>query len=349
MKSKTTVIVMIAAALSLVLIGGFLVFARLFSFFPFGGLYDSKGDLKKNVTVKQLQSIKAEHGELLSVSYSRGGGMEGDTYLVELKKDDAGALTLKRSSSASHVFPVQVREYSVSDPDALTKLREYIDRYNLAVWSDLPFDEEHIALDAPTTSIGLAFDDSAFGGWKQQSFRISYDNVVPEGGYDILNGLSSLLHSFIREEDLSEMYILGDDGEKIYTGSGVENSDDEIRLLLCGYWRSEKLLITGSDGSAEETPYTDDDYVFFDLGSYSDDLSIELISVGGEGERTALDFKELVHERLFDYDSSWYAVFEAPDGERCRVTVAGDRLYMELQPPADQSDGRAAIVFYRKG
>jgi len=281
----------------LILAGGFLMFGNQFK----KPLYDADGKLKKDVKIEELLKIETEHGKLVSVSFSRGGSMNGETFYMSVFEEE-GQLLFERSSSSQYSFPIRVWKYQ-TDTDALDQLRNYIDRYNLSVWKDLPFDEEMIALDGPSTSISMVFDDSKVGGSMREFCTISYDDVIPEGGYPILNDFVSLLSSFGKEEQFLETY-LDVDGRKIYTGRQIENSEEEIELLLEGCWRSR-----------------DGQYTFY---NYSMDYPYEFLPK--DGEKIEYSIGQIIHEPYDDYDSSWYVEIKDED-HSAYLTVANGRLY----------------------
>ncbi|MBQ6478159.1 MAG: hypothetical protein IJI44_02190 [Erysipelotrichaceae bacterium] len=309
MKKKLILILLV------ILTGGVLVFGFL-----------KPRELTKRTTIEQLKKIKSEHGPLLTVSYSHGGGMNGDSFSETIRTEKDGRTVLEVRQSSEHWIPIRVWEYMIEDEDVYPKLRAYIDEYNLSVWEDLPFDEEMIALDAPSSSIHLSFNDEAYGGSRLESCSISYENYVPDGGYEVLNGFVSLIESYRRDEDLIQTY-LDVDGEKIFTGREIENSDEEIAELIKGYWGSEKL---GDDGYSAYSLYT---------SPYDEEM--ELYQRGGD--RIVLQTKETVHEPLSAYDSSWYLILQDendPDS-LYSLTIEKEKLYLE-------KPGEETIIFNRQ-
>ncbi|MBO4918937.1 MAG: hypothetical protein J5365_02150 [Erysipelotrichaceae bacterium] len=291
--------------LLILLTGGALVF----------GIMKPKG-LSKKTTIEDLKKIRSEHGELLSVSYRHGGGMNGDTFSQTIETNKEGQVILTVNESSEHWIPLRVWEYRIEDEDVFVKLREYIDRYNLSVWKDLPFDEEHIALDAPSSSIGLIFNDEEYGGRKREYCTISYENIVPDGGYDVLNGFVSLIGSYAKNENLIRTYLQCDEMQ-IFTGRDVFNSDEEITELMKGYWGSEILA--------------DDGYSRYSLYTSPYEEEIELYQRGGD--KIILHSVEIIHEPLSDYDSSWYLVLKNTDdpGDIYYLTAEGEKLFLEKQ------------------
>ena len=289
--------------LLIVLIGGALVF----------GFLKTKG-LSKKTTIEQLKKIKTEHGQLLSASYRHGGGMNGDSFSQTIRTEKDGTTILEVRESSEYWIPIRVWEYLIDDEEVYVKLRNYIDEYNLSAWKDLPFDEEMIALDAPSSSIGLVFNDEAYGGSRMEYCTISYENYVPEGGYEVLNGFVSLIESYCREEKLIRTY-LDVDGDRIFTGRDIENSDEEIAELIKGNWYS--------------TEYGEDGYSAYGLYTAPYDEEMDLYRRGGD--RTTLQDEEIIHEPLSAYDSSWHLILKDQNdpGSLYYLTLEKDRLYLE--------------------
>lgn len=338
MKNKKTIIIIVVIIIALI-IGGV---------FVFGNKYNPDKKLSKHTTLKQLYSLKVEHGELKGVSYFHGGGMLGETYRMEIKNED-GKIIGRIAESGAHYIPERVYEYKVSE-DALIKAREYIDKYNLSVWDALPFNEDEIVLDGPSTSIYLVFDDSAVGGYKYSSSTISYENVVPKGGYDILNGFVELISNNFKKENFVRTY-LDVDGKQIFTGKDIENSDEEIGQLLTGYWQAEKET-TYVDGNAQEKPIDGDHYYYIDYSySFSDNEEIELRTVGINEINKTYKLNKPVHEKYEDYDCSWFieaSNTELPVPETLYFVVVGEKLYVERTYTYADSYVRDVLVFLRK-
>ena len=312
MKKKLIIILLI------LLTGGALVFNAM-----------KPKELSKKTTIEQLKKIKSEHGELLSVSFHRGGGMNGDSFSQTIERNKEGQVVLTVKNSPEHWIPLRVWEYLIEDEDVFAKLRAYSDEYNLPAWKDFPFDDEMIALDAPSSSIGLVFNDEEYGGWKREYYSISYENVVPEGGYDVLNGFVSLIGSYAKKENLIRTYLECDD-KQIFTGRDIENSEEEIEELIKGYWMSEEL---GDDGYSRYSLYT---------SPYQEE--VEFYQRGGD--KINFQREDTIHEPLSDYDSSWYFVLKDMEdaSNLYYLTTEGDKLYLEKQTETEKE----IIVFERQ-
>ena len=260
-------------------------------------LSDSKG---KEITVADLQKVKVDYDRLLEASFNVMGGMEDCHRKIYLKLEE-GIPVYIEEITGDRSLPIRVIKCTLKDETIFSELEQYIREYNLPAWDDLPFDDEMIALDAPSTYINLLYDNSAIGGYRETSYTISYDDKIPEGGYDILNKLRDRIASGKDESMMIETYLLPDidnDEKRIYTGKEIGNTDEEIQELLRGFWNSD-----------ENGTYLDM-YRFEDGLSYMDE---------------AYHLKKIVHENLNGLDSSWYAVFES-ESKEIELTVVQDKL-----------------------
>lgn len=263
----------------------------------------------RKMTIDDLKKDPKVHDRLIGVEYSHGGGMNGEHSGFSLSKDrKTGKISYTTSMSEMHSFPLRCKVYEVSDETCLEKLKEYVDSYNLSAWADLPFDDSMIAMDAPSTNIRLIFDDAALGGMPYAIDTISYDSVMPEGGYDVLNAFVDEMRSYCDESRLIERYVIHD-GKNIYWGKDVDNSDEEIEQLLMGYWRSE------------------DDGMFLDFHRME---GFEL-NIRGEDERDVeYELSEIVKNADETYDCSWmvrYREKENPD-QGISLVLDQDDLYL---------------------
>lgn len=287
--------------------------------------YEEIDTFDRNISLKQLQAVKVMRRPLTEVSLYTGGGMPGDSDSDRIVTD-SGELYYIKESSPQHNIPLRGYRYRLKDTEALTQLREVIDRYNLSVWDKLPFDDEHIALDAPSSSITMVFDDPEGNGRDHSS--ISYDNVIPDGGYDALKEFRDVFSAVIREKDLIETYLVTD-GEKLYSGRETANTDQEAELFLSGDWRSIRMVVSKEGTEPQITEFTGDSFYIFDYYIGCGELELRAYQLADE-DRT-FTFERIVHEPLADCDSSWYAVFRGTeeDPAEMRMTIDKDIVYME--------------------
>ncbi|MCR4951347.1 MAG: hypothetical protein K6A40_08510 [Solobacterium sp.] len=201
------------------------------------------------------------HGKLKSISYFSGGGMEGGTDDAELSFMEDGTVQLKTTYSEAHMFPLLVCTYE-ADEALMQEIAEWIDTYHLCGWSQLPKSEIEV-LDAPSTSLIMRFDD-------HQSYTISDDRELPDGGGKILDHVEQLIRSAAREEKMKEFYLQEWNEDPVYTGRDDILDDDTAKWTLQGYWRCEDPFICaefeGENVSlmrAPNTPYEDYSYELF--------------------------------------------------------------------------------------
>lgn len=305
--------------------------------------------LNKNITLEKLYKIKTNHGELKGVSYSSGGSMLGERYEISIKYADGSLIGRKRVSGA-HWIPIRVYEYEVEE-SALNHLKEYIDKYNLTVWDRLPYDDEMVVLDGPSHNIRLSYDDSAVGGSKYESFDISYENVIPENGREVLDDFVKLISNEFKEDKLIGTYLELDD-KKVFTGKTIENSDEEIYQLLNGYWVAQKEVTADKlTGSQEERIFDDKEYYYFDVENVINKIEeIEIKNVGLNEENKIYKAGEIVHETFEDYDCSWYLPIYNEDDVPTTyyLILVGDKLYVEKSYTYTDHSLKDVIVFVRR-
>ncbi len=305
--------------------------------------YEDIDKFSKKVTLSQLKKVAVEHGPLTEAGISTGGGMLGDSNSSSLSLESDGQIIYTAESSPMHNIPIRGYRYLVKDQTILDRLDEYIKENNLSVWDKLPFDDEYIALDAPSTSIRMISNDEAVGGYKRSSHSISYDNVIPEGGSDILKGFSDLYYEALKDTELLETYLLYD-GEKVYSGRNVENTDDEAELFLMGFWNSTHETRILADGTKQETVFDHGSYNF-DYSGWEDTFTLRAYQLDDEEKTFRLD--SIVHEPLSDCDSSWYFRFisEGEEPEELCMTINGAEIYARITSP--ESEEYRELIFER--
>ncbi|MBQ1530608.1 MAG: hypothetical protein IIZ57_00550 [Solobacterium sp.] len=306
--------------------------------------YEDIDEFSEKVTLSQLKKVSVEHGPLIEAGISTGGGMLGDSDRSSLTLESDGQIIYTAETSPMHNIPIRGYRYLVKDQTILDRLNEYIKENNLSVWDKLPFDEEHIALDAPSTSISLVFNDETVGGPEWSSHRISYDNVIPKGGSDILKGLNDLYYEALKDTVLLETYLLYD-GEKVYSGRDIENTDDEAKLFLMGFWTSTHQTKVLADGTEQETVFEQGSYNF-DYSGWEDTITLQAYQLDDTDKTYRLD--SIVHEPLSDYDCSWYFRFvsEGEEPEELCITINGAVIYARIAIP--ESEEYTELVFERR-
>ena len=182
----------------------------------------------KEVTVDTLKAKDMKLGELIFVSASYGGGMEGGSEDATLELDgERGTITF--TETLSNGAPAVVRSYDVP-ADKVSDMKKYVSDYNLAAWSELP-ESELEALDRPTQSISLGYDNSSKGGSSFEIYTVSFDDQLPPSGTGILNGVLEKLYAMRNMDTLRDAYVEGDDGEEL-RGSEAALKVLEFRLWM---------------------------------------------------------------------------------------------------------------------
>ncbi|MBO4879808.1 MAG: hypothetical protein J5544_06070 [Clostridia bacterium] len=286
----------------------------------------SGGKLKKKVTLEQLRSFCVPHGELTAVIYSHGGGMNGDRFVLSLSHDRkrGGEPILRKESSPDNEIPLRVHLYSAEE-ELFSRLRRLIDENNLTAWKDLPFDEEMVALDAPSTSISLTFNDLAVGGEKYEYCTISYENVVPDGGFVVLREFVALLSEAAREENLIETFLLDDHEQPIYTGRNIANTDEQAAALITGYWDAEEVVANGDPDTARR--FAEDEAPSCSCFGFKEKAELRCPDENGKFRTTEYTILGVRHEPVGGHDCSWHIVLEDPaDKANVYLTFSGDRL-----------------------
>ncbi len=153
-----------------------------------------------------------EHGPLVRCATYRGGGMDGGSSRAELSEKD-GQTVLVTAVSRYWNAPFRVSEYRADD-DALPQLKEIADKYGMAAWHDLPY-SELIALDAPSTSYVLVFDDSALNGMPYETVSFSLDQKLPRKGSEGVKALSSCLRQWEKDSRLIDRHWENMDGQEL--------------------------------------------------------------------------------------------------------------------------------------
>lgn len=306
--------------------------------------YEDIDEFSKKVTLEQLKKVKVEHGALIEAGIYTGGGMAGDSNSSSIRLNSDGQIIYTAEKSPMHYIPIRGYEYLVKDQTILDRLNEYIREHNLSVWDKLPFDDEFMALDAPSTSISFVFNDESVGGDSWSMHRISYDNVIPEGGMKVLDGFNDLFYEALKDAELQETYLLND-GERLYSGRNIENTDAEAKMFLMGFWKSTQQIKTLADGTVQKTD-TLDKYDQFDYSGWEDEIILQPYPYEVDDEKSYL-LDSIVHEPLADCDSSWYFRFvsEGEEPEELCMTIDGSVIYARLSSPG--SDEYTVLIFER--
>jgi hypothetical protein len=141
-------------------------------------------------SLDNLKSRKLDTGELLKVSYTSSGGMNGGYHSTSLSLEDK---TLEVINQEWHHSDRIKKVYKVDDT-TIEKIKEIVFENNMAAWSELPADFNLRAIDAPTTSMNLTYANLS----TSISIIVSMDDEEREIFREVIN----LVYSLIKDENL---------------------------------------------------------------------------------------------------------------------------------------------------
>ena len=287
MKKKTIFITLIV-----LLLGGAIVFGLLFS----------KG-FRRKMSLAQLKKKQPQYTGLVYASLSHGGGMNGERYLNSIGYDEDKKIIYTQEESPEHFIPALVTVFEVENPDAMKELDEYVAEYNMSVWDKIP-DSGIEVLDAPSTSLNLRFkasEDQRFADY----MTISYDLDLSDECFEVLHNFTKKMNSYPMKQ--IDKYFSGHSEEKIYLGKDIENSDEQIKQVLCGYFYNKDSSVFADlyDGNLRIRGIYSDEYVDYDI-----------------------EDAQIVHEQLKDYDCSWYIKYGSEENA-LTITCTYTEIYIE--------------------
>ena len=107
------------------------------------------------IELDELKRRKLDCGELLSISHTSSGGMEGEYHS---KRIDFINNKVETVNQDWHHAPRIRREYDVPS-EKIEEIKKIIIDNNLVAWSEIKVDRSMIAMDAPTGSTSLSFEN----------------------------------------------------------------------------------------------------------------------------------------------------------------------------------------------
>lgn len=286
MKRKGLIILL----LILILTGGIVMFTGLFG-------------RRKSKSLEQIRKMDPKYENLVGVSHFSGGGMLGERYYTSLEKDKEGNLIYRVEESPEHSYPTLVHEYKLPDDRLLEELDSIVREYNMSRWDEFPETGIEV-LDAPSTDTTLYFLPE--GEKYRKSVRIDYDKDMPDGAYQVLKQLLNSAGTAAKAEYLSDTYLTDwNDDRKVRSGREIENSEEDIDLLVSGYWEGDESdSLDSYNGQELRTHFISDNSEYIDY-----------------------EVKETVMEPLDDYDSSWYRIFTS-EGRELILTATLETMYV---------------------
>lgn len=139
---------------------------------------------------------KVEDNQLIEVTYSNSSDSNGNVDNISL---NITKKIITTQYKAIHSDPLKTKTYKVSDKD-INKIVSMIKDYKLINYTDLPIDTDLIAMDAPSTSLGLVYKTIDSKEWHS----ISYNSKFPKGAFDKVKEVSNYLISLTKDEKNKE-------------------------------------------------------------------------------------------------------------------------------------------------
>lgn len=139
-----------------------------------------------------MQNAKPSHyvpytGDIVSVSWSSFGGMEGGFTDYNAVNTDRGYVSVTKESRVGPSGKAGKKTYR-TDPEILRDLEELFKKHGVREWGELP-DSELIALDAPTVSVSIELS----GG---ESFTFSSYKEFPDGSGGFLYDVRKIFEQY---------------------------------------------------------------------------------------------------------------------------------------------------------
>ncbi len=257
------------------------------------------------------ETAKTREGEQLKeFRYSSGGGMNGDTYSVEMNYQKDGSVRIVMRQSPEHWI---AQFETIVDPgdDALARMQALLEDSGMNKWKDV--EPYYIALDGPSTSLTYTFqvgDD-----WNtRRHVSVSLDGDFTDEDSEKVKAARDLLFTLYREGTVISAHALDEDGEPIPEGADARLPEKTIRYLLSGYWNAVDVVQNGEYvGSAEAVPEKWQ-WVWLSGGQIEMTVNVPENMTIRQGS-----------EPVFPVETSWSAVTKDGSAE---MTMAGFKLYI---------------------
>ena len=163
------------------------------------------------IELDELKRRKLDRGALTGVSFSSSGGMLGGYNSTDF---DFVNKKITIVSQEWHHAPRIVKIYEIKDD--LEEIKKIILENNLAAWSEITVNREMIAMDAPTGSTCIKFEEGSSS---------IHDNIyMTEEESAIMRDFYSKLNSLIKEENLIKEETV-EQGESNVMGMGMMTVD----------------------------------------------------------------------------------------------------------------------------
>ena len=132
------------------------------------------------------QPVKDYQTDISIVSYSLSGDDLGSSYRIELYN---GKVTKETKKAANYKLVKKTRRVTEKTYREIEKI---VEQYDMHSWTNLGKEDFEI-LDGSTASFSIWFTDSV-------KVNISYNTALPEGGWQAVNEIKSILQKAVGEK-----------------------------------------------------------------------------------------------------------------------------------------------------
>lgn len=176
-----------------------------------------------SIPLEELKRRRLSWGELTSISFDTSGGMEGCYYHKEV---DFINLKLTLVDRPHHNAEQRRKVYS-ANKEIIDKIKKLINENNMSAWKEIPCDRSLIAMDAPTSSFTIRFED----GSVNISTLINMDDEERAIYMEVLDLVNSLK---------DEKKLISDEEDKEQGFKGIDLNQKGGFCPLCGCFIKEE-------------------------------------------------------------------------------------------------------------
>ena len=146
--------------------------------------------------LQELINTKVERNEFIGITYSKNID-ENTVDSIEINVDELRLKKYVGNSEAIHIDEYKITESDIND------LKDYIDKYNLPAWTNLPVENIDV-VDQDKETIVLIYNNSDENPY--EFYIIDINKGIKEEYYDYLIKFRKKIESLIKEENKTISY-----------------------------------------------------------------------------------------------------------------------------------------------